>query len=148
MRTISALLVMLWLTACATTGMYNSPEGDDTALIRIENLIDSGNTQQAEGGWVMPGANTATKVGLFTIDGDRLDTTGGDQQARVDAGTHRIQIFADGGTALRFKKFSLNAKAGAEYVVKVEEADAAQASYRAVVVDAAAPDDVITEVTF
>lgn len=148
MRTISALLVMLWLTACATTGMYNSPEGDDTALIRIENLIDSGNTQQAEGGWVMPGANTATKVGLFTIDGDRLDTTGGDQQARVEAGKHRIQIFADGGTALRFKKFSLRAKAGAEYVVKVEKVDGEQANYRAVIVDAAAPDNVITEVTF
>lgn len=148
MRTISALLVMLWLAACATTGMYNSPDGDDTAVIRIENLIDSGNTQKAAGGWVMPGANTPTKVGLFTIDGDRLDATGGDQQARVDAGKHRIQIFADGGTALRFKKFSLNASAGAEYVVRVEKADAAQASYRAVVVDAAAPDEVITEVTF
>jgi hypothetical protein len=148
MRAIYALFVLLWVSACASTGMYSSPDGDGTALVRIENLIDSGDTQQAAGGWVTPGANTPTKVGLFTIDGDRLDTAGGDQQARVDAGKHRIQIFADGGTALRFKKFSLNAKAGAEYVVKVEKADAAQASYRAVVVDAAAPDDVITEVIF
>lgn len=148
MRKLFALCALVLLSACATTGMYDAPSGDDVAVIRIQNEMDSGASQQGQGGWVMPGANTAPKVGLFTIDGERLDETGGDQKVKVEAGKHRVEIFADGGGALRFKKFSLKVEAGGDYLVRVNRAAGDDASFTAQVVDAAAPDVVIKEVAF
>ncbi len=148
MRNFIALCALLFLTACATTGMYDAPTGDDVAVIRIENLIDAGADSQAQGGWVMPGASMATKVGLFTVDGDRLDETGGDQQVKVEPGKRSVQIFADGGGALRFKKFSFKAVAGGKYTVRVSRNSDAEATFTARLVEAAAPDTVIKEVSF
>lgn len=149
MRNIVALVTLLFVSACASTGMYSAPSGDATATIRIESTIDSGKQDApAAGGWVMPGASVGTKVGLFTVDGDRLDKSGGDQQVKVDAGKHSVQIFADDGAALRFKKFKLKAESGAEYVVKIMTNEGGDSNYKAQVYDAAAPDTIIKEVTF
>ena len=149
MRTLVALLALLFMTACASTGMYSAPSGETAATIRIESKIDTGKQDgPAAGGWVMPGASAGTKVGLFTIDGDRLDESGGDQQVKVDEGKHSVQIFADDGAALRFKKFKLNAESGAEYVVKITTNEGGDSNYKAQVYNAAAPDTIIKEVTF
>lgn len=148
MRNIIALCALVLLSACSTTGMYDAPDADNAAVIKIENFINAGSQDQSQKGWVMPGANTATKVGLFTIDGDRLDETGGDQQVTVAPGKHSVQIFADGGGALRFKKFSLKVSAGSEYVVRINKSGSADSNYIAHVIDAAEPDQIIKEVAF
>lgn len=148
MRNLIAFCLLLLVSACASTGMYSAPNGDDVAIIKIESQMDASVESEAQGGWVTPGASTALKVGLFTIDGERLDETGGDKYVSVSEGKHKVQIFADGGGALRFKKFSLTVKAGGEYLVRVKRGSEAAAGFKAEVFDMAAPDTVMKEVAF
>lgn len=141
------LCSVLFLTACAT-GMYSAPDADSAAVVTVENLLSKEVEQQnTAGGWTMPSMNVPARTGLFTVDGDRLDEQGGDQRALLTPGRHQIQIFADDKGVLRFKKFSLKVKEGHEYVVRVMGHEGAD-RYRAEVVDTAAPDEIIKEVTF
>lgn len=149
MKKVIMLLVVALSSACASTGMYSQPSGSDVAVIEVQNLLDQAAEQEADGagGWQMPGMATASRTGVFTVDGDRVDESGGEKVVNVDAGKRAIQLFADDGGMLRFKKFSMTFEEGAEYVIKVMRNDGSK-NFRATVANKAAPDTVLKEVTF
>jgi hypothetical protein len=149
MKKVIMLLVVALTSACASTGMYSTPSGSDTATVEVENLLDTGTQEATEGatGWQMPGMAAASRVGVFTVDGDRVDESGGDKMVTLDAGEHTIQLFADDGGMLRFKKFSMTFEEGAEYVIKVMRNDGKK-NFRATVANKAAPETVLEEVSF
>ncbi|MDF1780628.1 MAG: hypothetical protein P1U67_04980 [Alcanivoracaceae bacterium] len=149
MRILFALCSLMMITACASNGLYQSPDAESAAVIKIENLIDQGGADaSAPTGWVAPGSAMKTKVGLFAVDGDRLDETGGDQKVSVKAGKRNVQIFADGGGALRFKKISMKFSAGSEYMIRVKKNAEEESKFIAEVIEASAPNTIIKEVTF
>ena len=149
MRILFALCSLMMIASCASNGLYQSPDAESAAVIKIENLIDKdGVDAAAPTGWVAPGASMKTKVGLFAVDGDRLDEMGGDQKVSVEPGKRNIQIFADGGGALRFKKIKMKFSAGSEYIIRVKKNAEEESKFIAEVIEASAPNAIIKEVTF
>lgn len=148
------LMVMLAATAliagCGRTAMYSEPEGEDVAVIAVENHLNAGGEEKEDdgSGWQAPGSSSSARVGVFKVDGERTNEMGGNEAARLKGGEHTIQVFADDSIALRFGDVTWDFEAGQEYVIHIYKSDEADADYRAELVNSAQPDKILQKVAF
>lgn len=153
MKKILTLLALVALVAgCASrTAMYNAPDKNaEVAIVTIKNHLKESTEQTATAGpvWKTGHHSQPTRVGVFKVDGTRLDKQAGEAAARLRPGEHHIQIYADASGSLRFGDFRYDFEAGKTYVIHVYSSDSAKFSYRGELVVRGQPGQILKTFRF
>lgn len=150
-QVLTMLALATLVVGCAgRTAMYDAPDKDDqVAVIGVANRIDTDDGGGNQGSaWQAPGSNQPARVGVFKVDGERTSKTAGNEKARLRAGEHTIQVYADKAGSLRFGDFTYSFEAGKTYSIRIYSASSQAFTYRAELVNTAKPDRILEKVRF
>ena len=146
MLRILSIVSVLVLAGCASTGMYDAPQGENLARLAVDHQLSAPASDDDAGGWQMPTSSTA-KASIFKVDGERVSEQAGADTVNLEAGKHTIEVFADQGGILRFGKFRHTFDEGGTYQVRIKPA-AGKGDYTLELINAAAPDTVLKTKNF
>ncbi|MDX1803285.1 MAG: hypothetical protein R3292_04335 [Alcanivorax sp.] len=148
MLRVLTLSLAMALSACATTGMYDAPSGQQTVKLTVDNKLSGGNDSASQGGgWQMPGQSAPVRAAIFTVDEDRVAEQAGLPSVKLEPGKHKIQVFADRSGILRFGTFRYKFKEAGNYTVSIGAGDGAD-KYELKLIDQAVPDKVLVKKDF
>ncbi|EKF74855.1 hypothetical protein A11A3_06470 [Alcanivorax hongdengensis A-11-3] len=146
LRVLTIFLAMA-LSACATTGMYDAPKGEQTVKLTVDNQLSAASDSADQGGWQMPGQSSPVRAAIFTVDEDRVAEQAGLQSITLEPGKHKIQVFADRSGILRFGTFRYKFKEAGDYTVSIGAGDGTD-KYELKLINQAAPDKVLVKKDF